>query len=196
MNANLGTPEGFLESLSEIRKLTRDKDPAKFIPALRRICSENGVAAVVVRAPSGCRSSGATRFITAEKAILQLSFRFLSDDQLWFTVFHEAGHILFHGERRFFSSGLNKQKSWILEGKDVTQQDDEEREANDFAANILIPTEFQDELSSLIFNPRSVIRFAHRLGISPGIVAGQLQYAGLVSYDQLNRLKRRYEWEG
>ena len=188
-------PEGFLESLSEIRKLTRVKDPAKFIPALRRICSNNGVAAVVVRAPSGCRSSGATRFITAEKAILQLSFRFLRDDQFWFTVFHEAGHILFHGERRFFLSALNRQKSWILEGKDVTQEDDEEKEANDFAANILIPPEFQAELSCLSFNHSSVIRFAHQVGVSPGIVVGQLQHDELIGYSQLNRLKRQYEWE-
>ena len=187
-------PEGFLESLSEIRKLTREKDPAKFIPALRQICSRNGVAAVVVRAPSGCRASGATRFITAEKAILQLSFRFLRDDQFWFTVFHEAGHLLFHGKQRFFSSELNKQKSWILEGKDVTQEEDEEREANDFAANVLIPPEFQSELSSLSTNPRSVIKFARKVGVSPGIVVGQLQHAELIGYGQLNGLKRQYEW--
>ena len=187
-------PEAFLESLSEIRKLTREKDPAKFIPALRQICSNNGVAAVVVRAPSGCRSSGATRFISANKAILQLSFRFLRDDQFWFTFFHEAGHILFHGERRFFSSGLDNQKSWILEGKDVIQENNEEREATEFAANIIIPSEFRAELSSLSFDRRSVIRFAHQVGVSPGIVVGQLQHAELIGYGQLNQLKRHYEW--
>ena len=188
-------PEGFMESLVELRELTREKDPAKFIPALRRICSRNGVAAVIVRAPSGCRSSGATRFVTSEKAILQLSFRFLSDDQFWFTVFHEAGHILLHGERRFFSSRLKKQKSWILEGKDVTQEDDEEKEASDFAASILIPPEFQAELSTMPSSHRSVIRFAGKVGVSPGIVVGQLQHAKLIGYDQLNGLKRRYEWQ-
>ena len=187
--------EGFMESLGEIRRLTREKDPAKFMPELRRICSSNGVAAIVVRAPSGCRASGATRFISADKAILQLSLRFLRDDQFWFTFFHEAGHILFHGKRRYFSSGLNKQRSWILEGNDVTQEEDEEREANAFAANLLIPPRFREEFSSLALNPRSVVRFARKVGVSPGIVVGQLQYAELVGYNQLNRLKRRYEWE-
>ena len=189
-------PEGFLQSLVEIRKLTRLSDPTKFLSKLNRICSMNGVAVVVVRDPTGCRASGATRFITAKKAILQLSFRFLSDDQFWFTLFHEAAHILLHGERRYFSSGLNRQESWILEGEDVTQDNDEEREANDFAANVLVPMEFRRELTSLSLDYRSVIRFATRVGVSPGIIVGQLQHAEQIGFNQLNHLKRRYQWDG
>lgn len=188
-------PEGFLESLSDIRKLTRRKEPAEFLPVLRQICANNGVAAVVVRAPNGCRASGATRFITPEKAILQLSFRYLSDDHFWFTVVHEAGHLLFHGARRYFASGLDNQKSWILEGGDVIQREEEEREANEFATSILIPVEHQDELASLPSHHRSVVRFAQKIGVSPGIVVGQLQYAKLIGYNELNKLKRRYEWD-
>lgn len=63
-------PEGFQESLSTIRTLTRRKDPSKFIPQLQRLCAETGVAVVVVRAPSGCRASGAVRFISPTKALL------------------------------------------------------------------------------------------------------------------------------
>ena len=189
-------PEGFLESLVEIRKLTRLSDPANFLPKLNRICSMNGVAVVVVRAPTGCRASGATRFITAKKAILQLSFRFLSDDQFWFTLFHEAGHILLHGERRYFSSGLDRQESWILEGQDVTQDDNEEREANEFAENVLVPKEFREELPSLSLDYRSVVRFAARVGVSPGIIVGQLQHAKHIGFNRLNHLKRRYQWDG
>ena len=46
----------------QLRSLTRQKDPDRFLPALQGACSENGVAVVVVRFPSGCRASGATRF--------------------------------------------------------------------------------------------------------------------------------------
>ncbi|WP_416208177.1 ImmA/IrrE family metallo-endopeptidase [Halomonas sp.] len=28
--------------------------------------------------------------------MLMLSFRYLSDDHFWFTVFHEIGHLLLH----------------------------------------------------------------------------------------------------
>ena len=49
-------------------------------------------------------TSGATRWLTPEKALIQLSLRHKSDDQLWFTFFHETGHVLLHGKRVVSSS--------------------------------------------------------------------------------------------
>lgn len=184
----------FQESLSLLRTLTRQKDPSRFLPALQSACSENGVAVVVVRSPSGCRASGATRFMTNDKAILQLSFRYLTDDHFWFTFFHEAGHLILHGQRQFFTSALGAQRLWILEGEGV-QATEEEQEANQFAATALIPEEFQHELSILPPNHRAVIRFANRAGVSPGVVVGQMQHHGRIGYDQLNGLKRRFTWQ-
>ena len=184
----------FQESLSQIRPLTRQKDPSRFIPELQEICSENGVAVVIVRSPGGCRASGATRFISNSKAILQLSFRYLTDDQFWFTFFHEAGHVLLHGERNFFASALEGRKPWILEGAEVPVTQ-EEQEANDFAAATLIPQQFQEELLSLPIDRRALIRFSYSVGVSPGVVVGQLQHSGRVRYNQLNGLKRRFEWQ-
>ena len=184
----------FYESLSHIRPLTRQKDPSRFIPDLQEICSENGVAVVVVRSPSGCRASGATRFISNSKAILQLSFRYLTDDHFWFTFYHEAGHLILHGERNFFASALEGQKPWILEGAEVPVTQ-EEQEANEFAAATLIPRQFLEELLSLPADRRALIRFSYRVGVSPGVVVGQLQHHGRVRYNQLNELKRRFEWQ-
>ena len=184
----------FSECLTELRSLTRQKNPHKFIPALQAACSENGVAVVVVRAPSGCRASGAIRFVTNEKAILQLSFRHLTDDQFWFTFFHEAGHLILHGQRHFFTSTLEGQRPWMLEGIGVPVSD-EEQEANRFAAHSLVPQEFQRELFTVPLNALAVVRFAHRVGVSPGVVVGQLQHHGRIGFDQLNRLKRRFTWE-
>ena len=186
--------ERFQECLDQLRSLTRQKDPHRFIPALQETCSENGVAVVVVRAPSGCRASGAVRFVTNDKAILQLSFRYLTDDQFWFTVFHEAGHLILHGQRRFFASTLEGQRQWILEGAEVPLTE-EEQEANDFAALTLVPERFQDELFTVPLNGRAVIRLAHRVGVSPGVVVGQLQHHGRIGFDQMNRLKRRFAWQ-
>ncbi len=146
-------------------------------------CAESGVAVVILRAPTGCKASGATRFHSPDKALLLLSFRYLSDDHFWFTFFHEAGHLLLHGEKGFF-----------LEGVDTLSTDKEE-EANDFAVHTLVPPAFQKALLNLRNNARTVIRFAMQVGISPGIVVGQLQHLGHIRRDQLNRLKRRYIWE-
>jgi HTH-type transcriptional regulator / antitoxin HigA len=175
-------PEAFQSSLPQIRSLTREKDPHKFLPALRDLCAASGVAVVVVRAPTGCRASGATRFLSSEKALLQLSFRYLTDDHFWFTFFHEAGHLLLHGQNAFF-----------LEGPETLSTKEEEG-ANEFAAYTLVPSEFRREMLRLRADSRAVIRFARRVGISRGIVVGQLQHLGKLGRDQLNGLKCRYKW--
>ena len=79
--------------------------------------------------------------------MILLSFRYLSDDHFWFTFFHEAGHLVLHGDRCIF-----------LEGDD-TLNTEEEAEANAFAANILIPPEYQAEMLRLPLNGREVMRF-------------------------------------
>ena len=186
--------ERFHKSFSEIRALTRQKDPNRFLPQLRKVCSESGVAVVIVRAPTGCRASGATRFVSPSKAVLQLSFRFLTDDHFWFTFFHEAGHLLLHGERNFFSAVLERDAGWILEGLDAPDTAEEE-EANHFAAHTLVPPEWEPKLLAIQPETREVIKLAARLGVSPGIVVGQLQKRGVVGYDRLNLLKRRFAWE-
>lgn len=175
-------PARFKESFTAVRTLTREADPKRFIPKLRGLCAACGVALAIVRAPNGCRASGATRFLSRSKALLLLSFRFLSDDQFWFSFFHEAGHLLLHSDRGFF-----------LEGED-TPSTKQEQEANDFAESVLVPPALHRELLQLPLNGRQVIRFARRAGISPGIVVGQLQHHGRFTYRQLNSLKRRFKW--
>jgi len=169
--------------LPEIRPLTRKKDPRVFLPELVRRCADCGVAVAVVRAPSGCRASGATRFVSDRRALLLLSFRYLTDDQFWFTFFHEAAHLLLHGERGFF-----------LEGPDSLSTK-EENQASDFAANLLVPSAFEKHLMTLRTTHVDVIRFARFVGVSPGIVVGQLQHQGRIPRNYLNKLKRHYAWD-
>lgn len=177
-------PRRFQQSLSGIRSLTRQKDPSRFIPELQRRCAETGVAVVIVRPPNGCRASGATWFPSQDKAALLLSFRHLSDDQFWFSFFHEAGHLLLHGKNGFFLEGIEAT---------ATKQ---EQEANKFAERILIPAESLPAMLALPPRAREVIRFAQRLGVSPGIIVGQLQhYYGVLKPNQLNGLKRRFSWK-
>ena len=141
------------------------------------------MAVAIVRTPQGCSASGATWFANEDRAVLLLSFRFLSDDQFWFSFFHEAGHLLLHGKARLF-----------VEGMTVNCDENEEREADEFAAQTLIPPEHQSEFLCLPLNGRAVMRFARKIDIAPGIVVGQLQHLGRFTYRQLNELKRRYAW--
>ena len=175
--------ERFRARLADIRVLTKAKDPAYFIPRLRAICAEAGVAVVFVRAPSGCRASGATRFVSSTKAMIILSFRHLSDDHFWFTFFHEAGHLLLHGEKSTFVDG------------EVADQTERELEANSFSAGVLVPCDRVGALMNLRARSLEVIRFAVSVGVSPGVIVGQMQHLGVIGPSQLNRLKRRYDWE-
>lgn len=174
--------ESFSNALQNIRSLTRKRDPQHFLPELQMLCAEAGVAVVIARSPSGCRASGATQFLSPSKALLLLSFRHLSDDHFWFTFFHEAGHLMLHGK-----DGLFLEETGQCDNK-------EEHEANAFAANILIPEKNLTEFEQLPLNGREVIRFAKKIGISPGIVVGQLQHRKLITPKQLNNLKTRYAW--
>lgn len=175
-------PVHFERALSLVRALTREKKPDVFVPKLSDLCASAGVAVAIIRAPNGCRASGATRFLSSKKALLQLSFRYLSDDHFWFTFFHEAGHLLLHGDKRLF-----------LEGAE-TPRTKEEDEANQFAERMLVPGELRPAMLALPLSSRAVLRFARKLGVSPGIVVGQLQHYKRIGRNQLNGLKRRFKW--
>jgi HTH-type transcriptional regulator / antitoxin HigA len=190
-------PAQFRAALIKIRSLTRLGDPRRFVPQLLDICSASGVAVVTLRAPTGCRASGATQFLSADKALLLLSFRHLTDDHLWYTFFHEAGHLLLHDESQLFIDGLEETAGHQFgrrERVDADLFDAAEREADEFASNMLIPQEAQSALRAVRLDSKSILGLAQDIGVSPGIVVGQLQHFGLLRQNQLNSLKRRYEW--
>ena len=172
----------FMAVLPNIRELTLVKSPRVFIPKLTELCASCGVSVFVAPTPPKCRASGVSRFLSNKKAQIMLSVRYLSDDHFWFTFFHEAAHLLLHSESPVF-----------IEGLDVSP-DQEEGEANEFAAETLIPNEFREELRLLPIDYRSVIKFSRKVGISPGIVVGQMQYLGTCPRNRLNKLKVRYSW--
>jgi HTH-type transcriptional regulator / antitoxin HigA len=185
MNCSNWNEDLFETNLSKIRALTRKKNPKDFLPELKKYCAECGVAVVIVPTPSGCRASGATKFITSNQALLLLSFRYLSDDHFWFTFFHEAGHLVLH-----------KSKGTFIEASQVEGNiTDEEKEANLFAGEMLIPYNHHSELATLKGNKRNIIGFASKIGVSPGIVVGQMQHQGLIDHKYLNSYKRRFDWD-
>ena len=172
----------FREILSDVRGLTTD-NPAEFVPAMQELCSMAGVAVVFVPALPKTAVSGATRWLNKDKAIIQLSLRYKTDDHLWFTFFHEACHILLHGKKELFLEGVNGLKK------------DKENEANDFAEQELIPAKiFSKFIEGRNFKKASIISFSKTIGVSPGIVVGQLQHKGLLNNAFCNDLKQRFKW--
>lgn len=159
-------------------------------PQVVKQCAEAGVAAVIVPELPDTRLSGASRWISPRKAILQLSIRYRKDDQFWFSFFHEAGHLLLHNKSTLFLR--------IDDGRpDIGQ---EEEEANRFAADFLIPrTDLNRFLvkrpTSKPFSKTEVIAFAQELGVAPGIVVGRLQHDRRLPQKNLNGLKLTLQWD-
>ena len=183
MNCAKWDQDSLEASIDDLRKLTLLREPAKFLPKLQAICAAVGVAVVILRAPQGCRASGATRFVSPDRAMVVLSFRHLSEDHFWFTFFHELGHVLLRG------------RSTTFVDLDSAATDIREREANNFAATTLIPAAHQGQMEALGDRSQRVLRFAVSIGISPGIVVGQMQHQGLLGPSNLNFLKRRFTWD-
>jgi hypothetical protein len=167
-------------SLPRLRALTLSGDPHEFVPRITELCAATGVALVFVPELTGCRASGVTQWLTSDKALIQLSLRYKTDDHLWFTFFHEVGHILLHGKKEVFVE-------W--DGSDS----DKEQQADRFAAEALIPAAQWKAIRLMGRYSKAAIRsFAASAGVAPGIVVGRLQHERLLPPSHCNDLKRRY----
>jgi HTH-type transcriptional regulator/antitoxin HigA len=171
--------EGFRKSLQQLKLLTLEKNPRVFIPELQQECAKHGVAVVVARCVSGCAASGATHLLENGTALLLLSARFLSDDQFWFSFFHEAGHLLLHTYEA------------CVEEKEAESTAIED-EANVFAQEIILDPLGKDELMALEPNKFSIARFARRCRVSTGLIVGQLQHKNKIGHSSYNAMKVRY----
>ncbi|MCB9091374.1 MAG: helix-turn-helix domain-containing protein [Halobacteriovoraceae bacterium] len=177
----------FKNSLEKIRGLSLETDPNVFVPKLTELCSESGVAVVFVPALKGVPVCGSARWLGADKALIQLSLRFKSNDHLWFSFFHEAAHILLHSKKMIFVE---------LNSNGTSDSSDLEDEANNFSSNHLISkSRYKELIEGESFSKSKIIEFANSIGIAPGIVVGRLQHDGIIPFNRLNELKVKYEWE-
>jgi HTH-type transcriptional regulator/antitoxin HigA len=164
-------PTAFRSAIREIRRLTREPDGDK----VAATCAAAGVTVVFVKELAKSRISGATWWSTPARAVIALSDRYKRDDFLWFTFFHEAGHVLLHSKKETFID-------------DGSEEDTVEEEANRFAADLLIPPDEAPRLSTLSTNS-DVVEFAARIGIAPGIVVGRLHRDKLWDWKKGNDLR-------
>jgi HTH-type transcriptional regulator/antitoxin HigA len=145
------------------------------------ILSYYGIRFVVVEPLPGAEIDGAAFWI-GESPVLALSIRLDRIDAFWFTLMHEFAHIR-NGDAYSLDISL------VAEGEHglsiATSDDDAERRANMKSADTLVP---QSELDSFVArtSPRyaatRIIQFAHSIQMHPGVIVGQLQHRGELSY--------------
>ena len=173
----------FRNALKRIRRLTCDAVP-KSLEEAGRHCNDAGVSLALIRPLPKTRLSGAAWWLSGGRPVIALSARHKTDDHLWFSLFHEAAHILLHGKKNVFVDGIDGGENGM------------EAEANDWAANILLPrVDWRRFVERGAYSHPDVVRFADEQGVAAGIVVGSLQHRGLIPWSHLNHLKVRLQWE-
>jgi HTH-type transcriptional regulator/antitoxin HigA len=171
----------FRQSLQKIRRFTREEINSAYKQTMQE-CASAGVAVVLVPELPKLGVYGATRWLSPEKALIQLSLHYKRDDQFWFSFFHEAAHILLHRKRGIF-----------VEQAGLTEN--EEREADAFAANTLIPAEmYASFISKADYSKAAIARFSENAGISQSIVVGRLQHDRVIGFSEKNDLHVSLRW--
>ncbi len=172
----------FRDALAGIRRLTREP-PEKFQGKVRSLCASCGVALVFVPHLCGTYAHGAVRWLSSNRALIQLSIRYKYDDIFWFSFFHEAGHILLHN------------KTTIFIEIDSSPKTEEEIQADRFAANTLIPASvYRQFVSRSRFSRAIVEEFARKIGVAPSIVVGRLHHDKKIPQSYLNGMRTRFAW--
>lgn len=169
--------------LSQIRKITAEM-PDNFFKKTQDLLASAGVGLVAATHITGTKASGATRWING-RPVIQLSAFGKDADKMWFTLFHEIGHVLKHGKREQFISFTSGVKS------------PDEQEADAFAAETLIPTSaYAEFLTKGDFSEQSICNFANQQNIHTGIVVGRLKNDRILPFSAMHRLHGKIAVKG
>ena len=187
----------FEQSLWQVRTLTQTVADQTFTEA-QNLCRQAGVVLSFTKPFPGVALSGAAWWLAPQKPIIQLSARHKTDDHLWFSLFHEAAHILLHGKK------LQGKKQVFIDGvrgraaNSESEENQAEAEANEWAGDFLIPRAAWDKFASSFLGSTGEVKLlAEQQGIAPGIVVGRLQREGLLPWSSsLNGLKLKLAWTG
>lgn len=171
--------------LPELRSMTVQK-PEVFMPRMREIFADCGVAFVLLPTLKNSGVNGAVKWISNERVVLAINNRRLYADVFWFSLFHEIRHVLQQKVKTVFVSCKEKE---MMEINSALEDD-----ADKFARDFLIP-----RVAMQKFNPSNyitdaeIVSFAESIGIHPGIVVGRLQHDKLIHPSRCAKLKEKYE---
>ena len=162
--------------LPELRSMTVRK-PEEFLPRMREIFSECGVAFVLLPHLKNSGVNGAVKWVNEDRVVLAMNNRGLDADKFWFSLFHELAHIVLGHV-----------------GQTNGTSEDDEKEADRWSGDTLIDSkDFEDFRRNGDYSESQVLQFAKAQGIAPGIIVGRMQLEGMIKYSMLNKLKEKYE---
>lgn len=174
-------------ALPEIRGMTVQA-PDVFLPRLRELLAECGVAFVLLPHLKNSGVNGVVKWVSPDRAVLAINALRAYADTFWFSLFHELKHVLQHKTKTTFVS-LHAEEQQTVNQK-------LEDEADAFAQNYLIPPKQYEKFAPSRFTSDEQIRtFAASIGVHPGVVAGRMQHDKIIPHSRCSSLRQRYTVE-
>ena len=167
------------EALVELDKLKADIEETRRVPA---VLAKAGIRFVIVAPLPRSKIDGVCFWLDDKSPVIALSLRFDRIDWFWHTLAHEIGHLK-NGEGKE-SPTLDTQ----LVGSDAQpfdQKMDSEKAADQFATGFLVDQSKLDNFIARVHPLYSKVRiaaFANKVQVHPGIVVGQLQHRGKITF--------------
>jgi HTH-type transcriptional regulator / antitoxin HigA len=146
---------------------------------LHRVLEDCGIRFVVVEPLPHTRIDGAAFWLDESKPVIAVSLRYDRIDSFLHTIGHELSHIR-HRDGAMLDSDIVG-----TERPSPAEQDSIELRADREAAATWIETEVIDDFVARIgplYSREKINQFANRIRIHPGIIVGQLQHRGEISY--------------
>jgi len=167
------SPSAVHGAVKRLSALLSAPEEARKVP---RILAESGIRYVIVESLASAKIDGVCFWLNDASPVIGMSLRHDRIDNFWFVLRHELEHVLrLHGRiAAMLDTELEEERAGI--GANVS---DEERIANEAAANFCVPRQTMDRFIARkepFFAERDILGFAQTLQIHPGIVAGQLQH--------------------
>ena len=154
---------------AELRRLAAKTQAAHRAPA---VLASAGIRYIVVEPLPTVKIDGAAFWLDAESPVIAMSLRFDNIGSFWFALIHELDHI-------------ENRDAFSFDDLQAKPNDEVEERASQNAANLLVP---EQELHAFIracsprYSEARINNLATRLQIHPGIIVGQLQHRGELSY--------------
>lgn len=158
-------------ALPKLRELMVEPEEARNVP---RILQECGIRFIVVQALPAAKIDGVCLWLNDESPVVAMSIRFDRIDNFWFVLRHELEHVL---------RGDGKVEPMIdadlpLDAGGAAELPPEEVAANEASLDFCVPKREMDSWiarKAPFFSERDLVGFARRIGVHPGVVAGQLR---------------------
>lgn len=165
--------ESLEAAVGELRALARTVSGSREVPSL---LARAGIRFVVVEHLPRTKIDGAAFWLDRNRPVIAVSLRYDRIDAFWHTLMHEISHIR---HRDAFSPDSD-----ILSAEPQGLDLIEERANKEGAIALIADRELQSFVvrTRPFYKREKILGFANRIKIHPGIVTGQLQFRGEISY--------------